>query len=329
MDKDRDRCSDGAGPVALHNPTAVLERSATHIRLRYALLLTLFSFCLSVSPLTAQRQTGATLRGLSLTVHVGVLRPDNIHANFYNGAPNNANTLERILYSESYGNSIWNNLTEQDLIGSAVSNYHQITVAEYGDSYYKPAFQLGMGFRYDLDPSPWAWQVNFDYAKLHAQGLVLLNSGKNLTMLTNQNQYVNCPTSGTEERIYIDLGIIRKFKLRNGLDFEAAAGANINNTKVESSEIQIAGARYSILDVWQGASPSSYVGSYECVNQGGIGYGAYASLRIGFTLPAGTAMSLAYTLHYNKANLIGYNDFAFHHALGINVALNNFSFFDS
>ena len=329
QDRDRDRRGDGAGPVAYPPRTIGASAFLPSGSVLYAFMLLLLFFLPLSNTTLAQKNKPSSLRGLSLTVHIGMLRADNSHADFYNGAPQNANTLERILYSETYGNAIWNNLTEQDLIGSAVANYHQITVAEYGDMYYKPAIQLGMGFRYDLDPSLWAWQLAFDYAKLHAQGLVLLNSGKNITTLTNQNRYVNCPATGVEERIYIKLGIIRKFHLQNGFDLEAALGANVNNTKVESSDIRIAGVTYSILDIWGGQAPSSYVGSYEYINQGGIGYGAWASLRFGFTLPAGTAMSLDYTLHYNKVNLIGYRDFAFHHAIGLNVAINNFSFFDS
>lgn len=267
------------------------------------------------------------LRGLSLTVDVGVLRPDNYAANFYNGSPTNVNTLNRILYSETYGNQIWNNLTTQDLIGSSVANYNQITVAEYGDMYYKLALQLGMGFRYDYENSNWAWNTRFDYAKLHAQGAVLLNSGHGTAYLTNQNRYVVCPTAGVEERIYIDLGVIRKFKSYHGIDFELALGGNLNNTKVESSDISIGGVTYSILDIWGGNSPSSYVASYEYINQGGIGYGGYASAAVGFTLPIGTAMWLAYTFHYNKVNLQGYESFAMHHAVNLNVAINNFSFF--
>lgn len=268
------------------------------------------------------------LRGLSLTVDAGVFKASSKQANFYNGNPANANTLERILHSETFGNNIWNNLTNQNLIGSSVANYHQLTVAEYGDMYYRLAFQLGIGFRYDFYGSDFGWLMRFDYAKLHAIGMVLLNSGHATSYLTNQNAYVDCPVSGTEERIYIDLGLLRKFRLPNGLDLEFALGGNVNNTKVESSDIEIGGAVYSILDIWGGQSPSSYVGSYEYVNQGGIGYGAFASVSIGFALPAGTALSVGYTLHYNKVNLLGYDAFAFHHAFGINVALNNFNFFD-
>ena len=270
----------------------------------------------------------AQLRGLSLTVDFGVLKASNMQANFYNGNPNNPNKLNLILHSETYGNTIWNDLTEQDLIGSSVANYRELTVAEYGDMYYRLAFQLGMGFRYDYEGTDWAWMARFDYAKLNAVGAVLLNSGRNTAYLTNMNSYVNCPTFGQEERIYIDLGIIRKFKLDNGFDLELAVGGTFDNTKVEKSEISIGGRTYSILDVWQGQSPSSYVGSYEYVNQGGIGYGFFASVDYGFKLPAGTAMSLGYAFYYNKVNLQGYEAFAPMHALKLSVAINNFSFFD-
>ncbi len=330
-DKDRDRSGDGAGPVAKILPHSIGDRNC--IRIPVGCRLLLFCLLLITSQISfSQGIGGSTLRGLSLLVDVGVLRPDNSHADFYNGNPSNANTLARILYSETYGNQIWNNLTEQDLIGSAVGNYNQITVAEYGEMSYRMAIQLGVGLRYDLEPRSgkgtghWAWQMRFDYAKLNAMGQVLLNSGKNQTILSNQNAYVNCPASGLEERIFINLGLIRKFKLDNGLDFELMFGGNVNNTKVESSDIRIAGVTYSILDIWGGQSPSSYTGSYEYVNQGGIGYGAFASATIGFTLPVGTAISLGYTLYYNKVNLQGYDSFAFHHAVGINVYLNNFDF---
>ena len=289
----------------------------------------LCSFVFSGKEVASQSLTGNRLYGLSLTVNVGVLRPDNSHAAFYSGRPENANTLMRILHSESYGHGIWNNLSTQDLIGSSIGSYNQLTVAEYGDMYYKLAFQLGLGFRYDLEHPKWAWQVRFDYAKLHAQGLILLNSGKDQAYLTNADRYVNCPAMGVEERISCDLGIIRKFRLHNGMDMELSLGRAVNNTKVESSEVRIAGVTYSILDVWGGQSPSSYVGSYEYVNQGGIGYGGYASLSVGYTLPSQTAIWLGYTFSYNKVNLLGYADFAPHHAISLNVAINNFSFFDS
>lgn len=321
-DKDRDRCSDEAGPVAKSRIIRGISRKGCT-----ALLCSVVLVLSTFHSLQAQSFATGKLRGLSLTVGIGVLNADNSHANFYNGNPGNVNTLLRILHSETYGNQIWNNLTEKDLIGDAVANYKQITVAEYGDMYYRLAVQLGMGFRYDFELSKWAWMLQFDYAKVNAVGMVLLNSGKGSAYLTNQDRYVNCPTTGSERRIYIDLGIIRKFKMRNGLDFELSVGGNLNNTKVESSDIEIGGITYSILDIWGGQSPSSYVQDYEYVNQGGIGYGGWASAAFGFTLSSGTAMTLSYTFHYNKVNLWRFESFAPHHAIKINVSINNFSFF--
>lgn len=320
-EKDRDRSGDGAGPVAHIDSNKSLKALCGIIMLLF--------FCVPLRgepmPLDVD---GNRLRGLSLIVDVGVLNASDIHANFYNGNPNNVNTLNRILHSETYGHAIWNRLTELDLINSTVSDYNHLKVDEYGDMYYQLAMQLGLGFRYDLEYIDWAWQVLFNYAKLNAVGQVLLNSGRERNTLTNQNAYVVCPTLGVEERIYFDLGLIKKIRLSNGLDFEVGAGVNANNTKVESSEIQIAGVKYSILDIWNGQSPSSYVGSYEYINQGGLGLGGYASLSLGITLPVGTALSLGYVFNYNKTNLQGYEKYAPHHSFRLTVALNNFSFFD-
>ncbi len=317
-DKDRDRCGDEAGPVA-NNCRYRIDR----------LLCGLVMLCFFALPssLCASQWQPYRLKGLSLNVGIGVLKANDFHANFYNGAPDNANTLLRILHSETYGHQIWNNLTNQDLIGSSVGSYNQLTVAEYGDMYYRIAVQLGIGFRYDLEGDKWAWALKFDYAKLDALGAVLLNSGHSSVYLTDQNRYVVCPTRGEEERIYFDLGIIRKIGLSNGLNLELAAGGNLNNTKVESSDIEIGGITYSILDIWGGQSPSSYVGSYEYVNQGGIGYGAFLSLGLGYTLTKGSAVSINYTFHYNRVNLQGFDKAAPHHSLRLNIAVNNFSLF--
>ena len=308
-DKEKDRSDDGAGPC----------RWRLHLLLAALLVLSTFNI---------KAQEAATLRGFSLTVDIGAFHASNRQANFYNGAPENANTLLRILHSESFGNGIWNNLTEQDLIGSSVQNYNQITVAEYGDMYYRLAIQLGLGFRYDFYRSYFGWLVRFDYARLSAVGEVLLNSGKETYLLTNQNRFVVCPISGQEERIFIDLGLLRKFHTRGLFDYEIAAGINLNNTKVEASDIRIADVTYSILDIWNGHSPSSYIAAYDYVNQGGLGYGAFASLSMMLTLPTGTALMLSYRFHYTRTKLQGYTAFAPHHNLGLTVAINNFKLFD-
>ena len=325
-----DRDGDGAGPQREDQDKGPDYHPVAHfLTYRFSakkgIFILLYLIVFPATGLRAQYQT--SLHGLSLLVDIGAMSPSDGQANFYNGAPSNVNTLERILYSETYGNQIWNDLTTNDLIGSSIGNYRQITVAEYGDMYYRLAIQLGMGFRYDLDNQRWAWSMRFNYAKLNAVGQVLLNSGIATAYLTDRNRYVVCPTLGTEERIFIDLGLIRKFPISVGLNMEVALGANLNNTKVESSDISIGSTAYSILDIWGGQSPSSYVASYDYVNQGGIGYGAFASVAVCYTLPVGTAVSLEYLFHYNRIALERYEGFSPHHALRLSVALNNFSLF--
>lgn len=332
-DKERDRSGDGDGPerfveTVLTPCESVARRHSPRLIAIHSIAM-LCVLLLSFPYISfAQRTSRPTLRGLSLNINAGVLKASDKTANFYNGNPRNANKLDYIIHSEMYGRPIWEDLTDLDLIGSSVANYSQLKVAEYGHMSYKLAFQLGIGFRYDLDNPFWAWQVRFDYARLNAEGMVLLDSGKNTSILSNQNAYVNCPVAGEEERIFFDLGIIRKFRLQNGFDLEVSLGANVNNTKVESNDIRIGRHTYSMLDVWGGQPPYTYSTPYEYVNQGGIGYGGYASVAFGFTIPAGTAMQLAYTFYYNRTKLEGYSTFSPQHALSLNVYVNNFFFFD-
>ncbi len=269
------------------------------------------------------------LVGLSLVVDAGILIPERAFANFYNGNPRNVNTLSRILYSESFGPTIWNNLTNQQLIGSAIGNYRQLVVAEYGNMHYHTVFRYGVGIRYDLANPRWAWSLRFDYSKLNAVGMVLLESGRtNSAILTNQDRYVSCPIGGMEKRMLVDCGVIYKQPLTDVLDLEFALGANVNNVQVLANDISIAGVTYSILDVWGGGVP--YAGSqpYDYINQGGLGYGAFGSLGVTFTLPSHVAATLAYTLCHTHLNLEGYERFSPHHTIALQIAINNFSFFD-
>jgi len=270
------------------------------------------------------------LVGLSLLVDAGILMPERSIANFYNGNPTNANTLGRILYSESYGPTIWNNLTNAELIGSSIGNYRQIVVAEYGNMYYRTAFRYGIGLRYDLTNPHWAWSLRFDYSKLNATGVVLLESGRtNSSILTNQDRYVSCPIGGIEKRLFIDLGLTYKQPLTDALDLDLTLGANVNNVQVVANDISIAGVTYSILDVWGGETP--YAGSqpYEYLNQGGLGYGGFGSLGVTLTLPSSMAATLAYSFCYTFINLEGYEQFSPHHTIALQIAINNFSFFDT
>lgn len=266
--------------------------------------------------------------GLSLTLGAGVMFSGNGTANFYNGSEGNVNTIYRILHSERYGYPIWQALTEQNLISDAVSNYSQLTVAEYGDMDYNLGVQLQFGFRYDLAEG-WGWLIKFDYCKLTARGAFLIDATNGTGILTNTNRYITCPIVGEEKRIFIDMGISKRFRMNNGLDLGVEGGLNINNVKVVSNDIQVAGTVYSILDVWNGNMPSDYTQDYEYINQGGLGLGGFATADVSYTLPNLTSLTLGYTCYDTKINLQGYEQYTFQHLIFLRVDVNNFDFLGS
>lgn len=266
----------------------------------------------------------SNLSGLSAYINAGALFANNIHADFYSGRDDNANTIYRVLHSEQYGLGIWQHLSTLGLISDAVSSYHVLTVDEYAHPTYRLAGQLGFGFRYDYE-SGFGWTVRFDYAKLTATGAFLLSSTNHTGLLSDQNQYIRCGMFGVEERINIDFGLLKKWQVSEGVSLEASAGLNVNNTKVESQQMEIAGVYYSILDVWDGRTPSAYTQEYDYVNQGGLGLGGFASLMVGYSI-GHAEVDFGYTMYYNKINLQGYDAYAPQHLVSLRFIINDFSF---
>lgn len=349
-DKDRDRCSDGAGPSDLDDgPSCCSSPLVRYILIVFILLLSSqgwsktdpdVSFCLnsndrqwSMSQLNdsySHRVPTSThyQYGLSLSLDAGILLASDCHANFYQGIESNVNSIYRIMHSEAFGMQMWNDLTTLNLIGSDITNYQQLSIDEYGEMSYRMALQVGMGFRYDYG-NGWGWIIRMDYAKLTAVGVFMLNATNGTGILTNQDRWVRCGIVGQEKRINIDLGISRKFKMQNGLDWGLELGGQVNNTEVLANDIEVAGRTYSILDIWNGQFPSASSYAYDYINQGGIGYGAFATLNWGYTLPSYSTLTLAYTLYYNRINLEGYEMFAPQHVITLRFDFDGFKLFDS
>lgn len=262
------------------------------------------------------------LKGFSLTIDGGATFANKYHAGFYNGNPENTNTINRVLHSESFGTQIWNNLVDQGIISpSAIQNYHQLQVAEYGEMTYSVSFQVGIGFRYDMADNN-ALFIRFDYSKLTAKGGFNLYSGASTSILSNTDKYISCGITGTESRTYIDLGFSKSFPISDQLHFALDIGMNVNNYHVLSNDIEIAGTSYSILDVWNGESPTAYTATYEYY-QTGIGYGAFATPCLRYLFPNSMAVDLGLTAYYNKINLPGYDGFRPQFTLFARFIMNN------
>lgn len=263
--------------------------------------------------------------GLSFFANAGGFRADDVTANFYNGTPGNANTIDRVLHSNTYGEQIWRSLVNQQLISpTTISNYSQLQVDEYADMSYRISYQIGVGLRYDY-PSGFGWLLRFDLTRLTATGAFNLSSDNGAGIL-GSDRYIRCGILGREDRISIDLALSKTVPLNDALSLELNLGASLVNTKVKDNLMEIGGGSYSILDVWDGHSPDYGVGSYEYINQGGIGYGVFISALVGYSVPGIGSIKAGYTCYQARTVLKGYTAWGWQHMLGIRFEMNNFSF---
>ena len=263
--------------------------------------------------------------GLSVFANAGTIWADPNTAEFYSGRPDNPNTIERVLHSQTYGTQIWQDLTNAGLISSAISHYSQLKVVEYPEMYYKMSFLYGMGIRYDYS-SGFGWLVRFDLSRLQAVGAFNLDAGAGLIGF---DQYVTCGIMGQEDRINIDFALAQSFELDNAFDLELNLGASLTNTKVRENMMEIAGRTYSILDVWNGHSPDYGTVDYDYINQGGIGYGVFISALVGYRITGVGAIRVGYTCAQSKIVLEKHTAWGWQHSLGVRFEINNFNVFGS
>lgn len=270
-----------------------------------------------------QKDDDAYPTGLSLSVDAGLLMADRKSAAFYSGREDTPNRLYRILHSEQYGPQIWSDLATNES-NFFVPSYSALKVEEWATMDYKLAYQLGVALRYGYRYG-WGWRLGFDFAQLNATGQFLISKG---AQIPGSDQYVVCGVYGTEKRILIDLALTKRFNLTKRIGMEVDLGFDLNNTKVAKNAIVVEGKEYSILDIWNGESPYQGAGTYEYVNQGGIGIGGFGSLLFSYQLE-NFSIDLGYTCYYTQTRFPGYNDgdaYAFQHLVSLRFNLYRFKF---
>ncbi|MBO4752728.1 MAG: hypothetical protein J5526_08340 [Bacteroidales bacterium] len=277
--------------------------------------------------------------GLSASINVGMLIANKKQAEFYSGSrvvdTNGSHLvtyLERMVKSELFGHQIWQDLVNGGYIStSAVGTPKQLEIVEYGQMHYKLSYQIGLGIRYDWE-SAWGLILRFDWSRLTAVGAFNLSTGNNV-ILQGDNQYIRCSIGGQEDRINIDFGVAKRMYVSESIALEVDLGFNLNNLKVKSNAMEIAGTSHDILDRYgiSGDGPAINSATYEYINQGGVGYGGFAGLAVCYVLPGENSVGtidLGYNFYYERLKLEGYSGFAPQHAIFLRFNLNTFSFFD-
>ncbi len=250
-----------------------------------------------------------------LGLNFGMHWANKYHAGFYDGSPENVNTI----------NFIFDNPYHRQDIMRALNVADTFYLAELPQNMrYNPAFQIGIYFRKTFDNYT-GLSLQFDYTKLTAADAFTLeidpqpNIGKEPDIRIYQ-------IWGVEERINIDILYSKFFKLENPMFipfFES--GININSTIVKENKIKIENLQYSLINnyIQGGYVPGVQPNTYH-VQQGGIGWGVSAAVGLKLVFNESVSIDPGFRVYYQKVNLEGYEEFKPSYSIFIRLSLSDF-----
>jgi len=243
------------------------------------------------------RETGGFQFGLNFGMYLANKYP----ANYYNGSDANLNNIKYIL---------GNKYLYYDIYKTIPRITDTFFVKQYPtDMHYPATASAGLYISYNFNRSTGVY-IQFNYVKLKPHDA--------FTVEVDPKEYLTNPDlrlysiSGEEERINIDLGYSRSFRLGQNIDIIGEAGIALNDIKVLKSRIYIEDKEYSIINVYGKNSyiPNSNMQSYN-ITQGGIGIGLHGGAGVRFNFSDSFALQPGATLYWNNVNLEGYKDMRF------------------
>ena len=99
---------------------------------------------------------------------------------------------------------------------------------------------------------------------------------------------------GTEERTTIDLGYSYTFSPKSLYRPFLQCGVNLTDTKFVENKINIEGFQYSI---------ANYYDMYYKINQGGVGFGAFAGCGIDMKFSDAISVIPTFNMYYTHAKM--------------------------
>lgn len=227
-------------------------------------------------------------------INIGGFIPDNYSANFYNGEGDN--DITRVLYNDRYDDEI-----------SAELGHYNYSLGELPQNMkYSVEVMPGLHVEYHRDSSM-SYFVNFQYAKLRTSDVFRID-------LEIQDEtfddYVLGDIYGSEERVYIDIGIRKIISIDEKSSVYLLGGLNINNTTVEENKIKIGRLTYSIKTNYrQNLTEPGYPEIEYDFKQGGIGFGVLFGGGAKFYFQDHVYVALDMTGYYNQTILPGKEHF--------------------
>lgn len=255
-----------------------------------------FLLCSTFLNVSAQHDEEETFSWWEYGLNIGGFIPDNYGANFYNGTGDN--DIERVIYNERYEEEIRRELGHYYTLGELPQNM------SYG-------MELMPGLHVEYHPdSSLSYFVNFQYVKLQTSDKFRLDLEFQEETFGN---YRLGDIYGSEERVYIDMGIRKYISFTEKSSVYLLGGININNTTVIENKINIETLTYSIKTNYrQNPTDPGYPEINYNFKQGGIGFGALFGGGTQFYFQDNLYVAFDITAYYNQTILPGRENFGLH-----------------
>ena len=156
--------------------------------------------------------------------------------------------------------------------------------------HYSISFYLGVYLKYTYKNSGFFMQ--FGYTKLTAKDVfTIVDYNPRFIMGDSIRQE---SIWGSEERTTIDLGYSYTFSPKSNYRPFLQVGANLTDTKFGNNYINIEGLQYSI---------ANYYDTYFKINQGGVGFGAFAGCGIDMKFSDAISVMPTFNIYYTHAKM--------------------------
>lgn len=251
--------------------------------------------------------------GFSFGFNMGAYFANAYQGNFYNGASGNVDSIGLVFSNHYY---------TMDIRAELNDTFRLLELP--AQMKYEPALQFGFYVKYSFSKQLGAF-MQFNYAKLKAKDVFTMGIGPDLSgqAFDDIREY---PIWGTEERIYIDLGVSKTFETSDQVQVFLEGGLNINNTRVKEHKIAIGSLEYSLINIY-GTSPyipNTQMQTYE-TRLGGLGIGAFATTGLRFIVSDKLSLDPGFSLYWSKANLEEYSAYRPHYTVFVRLCFQNLS----
>ncbi|MFH0865782.1 MAG: hypothetical protein V1904_06285 [Bacteroidota bacterium] len=236
--------------------------------------------------------------GFYFGANLGLYFANSHTASYYNGSDINS-VDSTITYSINY----------QQI--KQLLNDYDFSLAELPvKMHYSPAFLLGVYVKYTIENSGIVMQFNF--SRLKANDIFTI-SVDDPTNFSSDPVYKQESIWGIEQRASIDLGYSYTFNPKSNYRPFVQFGANLTDTKYIDNKINIEGLEYSI---------TNYYYSYQKIEQGGVGFGAFAGGGMNLIFSESISIMPTLNIYYTQAKMGELIKPRFNYTFFISVILN-------